>query len=58
MNGVGALVWLAIVGATVAGWFTHLFVCFTAGKWGFLVAGAIFAPIGVIHGWGSWFGWW
>jgi len=42
----------------VAGWFTHLYVCFTTAAWGFLIAGAIFFPIGVFHGWGSWFGIW
>lgn len=38
------------------GWFTHIFVCLSAGLWGFLIAGALFFPIGVIHGWGIWFG--
>jgi hypothetical protein len=42
----------------VAGWFTHLYVCFTTSQWGFLIAGAIFFPIGVIHGWGVWLGLW
>lgn len=42
----------------VGGWLTHLFVCFTAAKWGFLIAGAIFFPIGVIHGIGIIFGIW
>jgi len=44
--------------ATFAGWLTHLYVCFTTAAWGFLIAGAIFAPIGVIHGWGIWLGVW
>lgn len=42
----------------LAGWFTHLYTCFTTNEWGFLIAGAIFFPIGVIHGWGIWFGIW
>lgn len=41
-----------------AGWLTHLFVCFTEQAWGFLIAGAIFFPIGIFHGWGTWFGIW
>lgn len=50
--GVLAVIWI------VLSWFTHLFVCFTAGKWGFLVAGAIFFPVAIIHGTGSWFSIW
>lgn len=41
-----------------AGWFTHLYICFTTAAWRFLIAGAIFFPIGIIHGIGSWFGAW
>lgn len=39
-----------------AAWLTHIFVCLSEGLWGFLIAGAIFVPIGVIHGIGLWFG--
>ena len=39
-----------------AAWITHAIVCLSAGKWGFLLAGAIFFPIGIIHGFGLWFG--
>ena len=49
---------LALVLAIIAGWFTHLYVCFTTASWGFLIAGAIFFPIGIIHGWGNWIGIW
>ena len=49
---------MAFIGATVAGWFTHLYVCFTQGEWGFLIAGAVFAPVAIIHGWGNWLGVW
>lgn len=37
-------------------WLTHIIVCLTLGKWGFLIAGAIFFPIGVIHGILIWLG--
>lgn len=47
-----------MIGLSLAGWITHLYVCFTQNEWGFLIAGAIFFPIGVIHGWGVWFGMW
>jgi len=49
---------LVIIGLVGAAWLTHVITCLTAGKWGFLVAGAIFFPIGIIHGIGVWFGAW
>ena len=39
-----------------AGWLTHVIVTIQAAAWGLLIAGAIMVPIGVIHGWGIWFG--
>jgi hypothetical protein len=30
-------------------WLTHIFTCFAHGMLGFLVAGAIFFPIGILH---------
>jgi hypothetical protein len=39
----------------VAAWLTHIFTCFGTGLWGFLVAGAIFFPIGILHGFYLWF---
>jgi hypothetical protein len=39
----------------VAAWLTHIFTCFGTGLWGFLVAGAIFFPIGILHGIYLWF---
>jgi len=50
--------WLVPTVAGLGAWFTHLYVCFTEQYWGFLIAGAIFFPIGIVHGWGIWFGWW
>ena len=44
--------------ACFAAWITHLVVCFQDGEWGFLIAGALVAPIAIIHGFGAWFGWW
>lgn len=45
-----------IVLTIIAAWATHIVVCLQLGKWGFLIAGAVFAPIGVIHGIMIWFG--
>jgi len=38
-----------------AAWLTHIFTCFSDGLWGFLLAGAIFFPIGILHGIWLWF---
>jgi hypothetical protein len=63
----GAAAWLASSGclfmviAVLSGfpaWITHIVVCIHDKEWGFLIAGALFFPIAVIHGWGIWFGWW
>ncbi len=43
--------------ASAAAWLTHVVVCLKAGLWGLLIAGAIFFPVGIIHGIGIWFGW-
>lgn len=39
-----------------AAWLTHVIVCLKTASWGFLIAGALVAPIAVIHGVGLWFG--
>lgn len=53
-----ALIWV-VTGLTLfAAWLTHIIVCLKLGLWGFLVAGAIFAPIGIVHGIGIWLGAW
>ena len=56
MHWIG-LVWIAIAISTIPAWLTHVFSTISNEQWVFLLAGAIFAPIGVIHGWGIWFGW-
>ena len=50
---VGAIFLIWIVGA----WITHVVVCIKSASWVFLLAGAIFFPIGIVHGTGYWFGW-
>jgi len=49
LAGISAVVW------AFAAWVTHVIVCFTAGSWGFLIAGALLAPIAVAHGTWVWF---
>jgi hypothetical protein len=52
MFGLTMLVWV------VAAWATHLMICFSDDRWGFLIAGAVFFPVAVAHGTGAWFGAW
>lgn len=49
---------LALGAAAVGGWITHIITCLSDGSWGFLIAGALLPPIGIIHGIGIWFGVW
>ena len=51
---IGAFTLLVFVLLGFLGWLQHLYTSFTTDSWGFLIAGAIFFPIGVIHGWGIW----
>jgi len=47
--------WANLIGITLlAAWFTHIFTCFVQGLWGFLLAGAILFPIGILHGFYLW----
>lgn len=55
LAGLG-LGYLALVIASIAAWLTHVVVCIKTASWLFLIAGAILAPIGVVHGIGVWFG--
>ena len=60
MKGLGKFLAVAFGSGVycIAAWITHIVVCFKSGAWGFLIAGAIMPPIGVVHGTGAWFGWW
>jgi hypothetical protein len=57
-SGVGCLFQGALAVLGLGGWCQHLYTCFNNHYWGFLIAGAIFFPIAIIHGWGIWLGWW
>ena len=46
--------YLFVIACFIA-WLTHIFTCFEQGLWGLLVAGAIFFPIGILHGFYLWF---
>jgi hypothetical protein len=50
-----SLLGISIVIVSFAAWLNHILTCFGEGLWGFLVAGAIFFPIGIFHGVYLWF---
>ena len=41
---------IAFLITVVCAWFTHIFFCFASASWGFLIAGALFFPVGIVHG--------
>jgi len=55
---VGVIFYMAFGLLCFAGWCQHLYTCFNEHLYGFLIAGAIFFPIAIIHGWGIWLHWW
>lgn len=54
----GALFGLCLVVALPISWLTHVITCIQEATWGFLIAGAIFFPVGIVHGIGIWLGVW
>lgn len=53
MNGtLGAIlaIWVALA------WLTHVIVSISTSKWVLLLVGAIFFPVGCVHGTGVWLG--
>lgn len=50
------LIGLLLFGAFFGAWLTHVIVSISEGAWGFLIAGAIFFPVAIVHGWGIWLG--
>lgn len=51
-------IWIILGLTSTAAWLTHVINTIQSEEWLFLLAGAIFAPIGVVHGIGIWFGAW
>jgi hypothetical protein len=50
------LIPLITVGWVVLAWLTHVVTCLKTASWGFLIAVAVFFPVGCVHGTGIWFG--
>lgn len=47
---------ILIVLTSIAAMITHIFICIKTSAWVLLAFGLLFAPVGVIHGIGSWLG--
>jgi hypothetical protein len=56
-NSIGAS-FIALSLISLGAWGTHVITCFQDDRWGFLIAGALAAPVAVVHGVGIWFGAW
>jgi len=41
-----------------AGWCQHIYTCFRGSSYVFGIVGALLPPIGIVHGWGIWVGFW
>ena len=57
-SGLGILFLFVSIIASISAWMTHVITCIETEQWGFLIAGAIAAPVGIVHGVGIWFGAW
>jgi len=55
---IAILAWFSFVSITLGAWLTHVVTCIQNEAWAFLIAGAIAAPIGIVHGVGIWLGAW
>jgi hypothetical protein len=52
------VLWIAFWFASVAGFITHFFRCYETNSPWLGLLGFFIPPIGVLHGWGVWFGIW
>jgi hypothetical protein len=48
--------WLLLIPVSIAGWVTHIVWCIQNDEILFMIAGALIAPLAVIHGWCIWLG--
>lgn len=51
-----SLIGITLGVVSLLAWLTHVITSLGEGWWGFLIAGALFFPIGIIHGIGLWLG--
>lgn len=56
MRDLAGCFWLTLIAwVPVVAWCNHVLTCFQEEMWGFLIAGALFFPIGILHGMWLWF---
>lgn len=55
---LGSITGYVITLGSFAAWITHVMFCLQLREWGFLIAGALFFPIAIVHGIGIWLGIW
>lgn len=48
-------IWALIISLPLS-WLTHVITCLDSERWGFLIAGAVFFPVAIIHGFMIWLG--
>ena len=53
---LGVVLFVLLIVFSIAAWVTHVMVCLMSGAFVLLIVGALFAPIGIIHGYMTWFG--
>ena len=53
---LGGTLAMGIVLACFVAWVTHIIHCLVYAKYLLLIAGGFIFPVGVIHGFGIWFG--
>lgn len=53
---IGLTLVVSLALSSAGAWLTHVVVCFREEMWGFLLAGALIIPLGVLHGFAVWFG--
>lgn len=49
-----AVIFFGCIGA----WITHIYICIETGRWVFLIFGALYFPVGIVHGAGHWYELW
>ena len=57
-NALGGILAVAAIFASSAAWLTHLYVCFSDDRCGFVITSAIMFPIAIVHGIGILCGVW
>ena len=57
-DSMAGFIGMSIAFACFFAWLTHVIACISDGVWGLLIGGAVFFPIGIVHGFGIWMGVW